>query len=317
MTTCTGSRALRPFPPIPRCGRGASTVVSACIGVALLCFATDSLAAQAPPQRQWLGEDGTPLPFTSDAEVTEFLRTADVVSRRELDIGTTRPDLLILERGSVRARAVFRDVDKHRERTKLPDGGDYAMFYDRAIHEVAAYELGLLLGLDLIPPTVERYMGGQRGTVQLWIEGAMTEGQRKERGLQPPVLRRWRYQQQIMRVFDALVHNSDRNSGNSLVDGQWNLWMIDHTRAFQRPRGAIEFPTINQLPATLWDAMQRLDRDLTRERLSRYLEPLQIASMFRRHARLIEHVRRLIAERGEEAVLLAQRPAASASRRMP
>ena len=36
-----------------------------------------------------------------------------------------------------------------------------------------------------------------------------------------------------VRIFDQLIYNSDRNAGNLLIDGDWRIWMIDHTRAFK------------------------------------------------------------------------------------
>ena len=36
-----------------------------------------------------------------------------------------------------------------------------------------------------------------------------------------------------MRVFDELIANTDRNQGNMLIDKQWKLWLIDHTRGFR------------------------------------------------------------------------------------
>jgi hypothetical protein len=33
-----------------------------------------------------------------------------------------------------------------------------------------------------------------------------------------------------MRAFDQLIYNTDRNLGNLLIDGDWRIWMIDHTR---------------------------------------------------------------------------------------
>ena len=52
----------------------------------------------------------------------------------------------------------------------------------------------------------------------------------------------------VVRLFDQLIYNTDRNLGNLLIDKDWRLWMIDHTRAFktftepeepQEPRHAV------------------------------------------------------------------------------
>ena len=35
-----------------------------------------------------------------------------------------------------------------------------------------------------------------------------------------------------MKMFDNFICNKDRNAGNLLVDDDWNLYLIDHSRAF-------------------------------------------------------------------------------------
>ncbi len=39
------------------------------------------------------------------------------------------------------------------------------------------------LGFGLVPPTVERVLQGRTGSLQLWVEGSMTEWDRKQRGI--------------------------------------------------------------------------------------------------------------------------------------
>jgi len=46
----------------------------------------------------------------------------------------------------------------------------------------------------------------------------------------------WAKQVCRQRTFDNLISNIDRNAGNLLVDGEWNLILIDHTRAFASDR---------------------------------------------------------------------------------
>ena len=43
----------------------------------------------------------------------------------------------------------------------------------------------------------------------------------------------WNAQLHILRVFDELIANTDRNQGNMLIDSRWKLWLIDHSRAFR------------------------------------------------------------------------------------
>jgi hypothetical protein len=261
-------------------------------------------AAPAPGPVGYLDRDGVPLPFESESEVLAFLREADVVGVKELSSGSTRPLRLDLERDGVRARAVFRSIDRRRERLRMRDGSAYAVFYDRAENEVAAYRLSRLLGLAMIPPTVLREYEGRRGSLQLWVERARTEQQRHDDGDVAPEPILWMQQRAIMRVFDALVANADRNTGNSLVDDRWRLWMIDHTRAFQRPRGNLEIDKVNHVPEELLARMRRLGRRDLDGALGSYLEGPQVAAVAERLEELLRHVDRLIVERGYGAVVL-------------
>jgi len=259
----------------------------------------------AHPERRYLGADLAPLPFTDSHGVLEFLRTASVIDRERLGGGSTQPLRVTLEQGTVRARAIFRDIAIQRDRVKLRDGSDFVQFFDRAIHEVAAFEVARALGIGaMIPPVVERRMSGNPGTLQLWVEDTITEAERARRQLRPPDTAAWLHQQADMRVFDALIANSDRNTGNSLIDGDWNLWMIDHTRGFQRPRGSLRMDHLTRVSAHLLEALRTLDGKQLRARLTRYLEGPQIASLLARQQDLVAHFDALIEARGAGAVVI-------------
>ena len=261
-------------------------------------------ATAAAQTRAYRGVDASEFPFATDAEILEALSEGEITGRQILGSGTTGVQRLDIVHGGMKLRAVFRDQDEYERNLRLRDGSSFAGFYDRFAGECAAYELGVLLGLKMIPPAALRHVGGEPGSVQLWVEGAMTEGERNQRGLSPPDSQSWRRQQAIMRAFDALIANSDRNTGNSLIDEDWNVWMIDHSRTFQIPRGEASFATVSQIPADFWAALRELNEDTTREQLRDYLEPAQITALFKRHAALVAHVDGLIAQRGAGAVLI-------------
>ena len=85
--------------------------------LAVLCssmlLAASAFAAPAglgaPPQ--WLAADGEPLPFASEDEILDYLRSARVVERKRIDAGVNRPFKVTLERNGITAHAVFRTVD--------------------------------------------------------------------------------------------------------------------------------------------------------------------------------------------------------------
>ena len=139
----------------------------------------------------WLGADGQPVPFDSDEEVLDFLRTADVVSTESIPTGITKPKKLLLERNGVRMHAVFRNVDLTKRRVRLDDGHFYMRLRDYGLFEVAAYRLARMLGYDNVPPAVVRRVGRTRGSLQLWVEQAMPESSRREKGARPPDYTVW------------------------------------------------------------------------------------------------------------------------------
>ena len=135
---------------------------------AVFCFlfASQSVSAgisvsPSEGESRWLDADGKPLPFRDDAELLEFLRTASVVSEREIGIGINASRKLLLERNGVRAHAIFREVDRREVMTRV-QGTTYRFFADSYLFEPAAYELGVMLGLHTVPPAVVRTVARRR-----------------------------------------------------------------------------------------------------------------------------------------------------------
>jgi hypothetical protein len=250
---------------------------------------------------RWLGLDDRPLPFTTGDEVMAFLRTAEVVSEKELTGGTTRPLKVRLRQDGVEANAVFRRVDVRHPRAKV-DGKVVLDFHDSYRYECAAWEVSRLLGIDNVPPCVERRYKLTDGTMELWIEDAMTEIQRRERGIEPPSQLGWIRQKQTMRLFDALIYNFDRNQGNMLIDSRWKLWFIDHTRSF-RNSAAIENPEkIVWCERGVFERLQALDKRTLSKRL-KSVGGQQVTVLLKRRDKLVRHLRSLIEQTGESAVI--------------
>jgi hypothetical protein len=176
----------------------------------------------------------------------------------------------------------------------------YMVFRDSYQFECAAYNLAELLGLDNLPPVVLRDMEGKRGSLQIWMEDSLDE---EAEGFSPPSAMEWGQQLWEMHFFDNLIANVDRNSGNGLVDTQYKLWLIDHTRAFQSISELIEPGRFARVNRGLWTRLLELSEDDIRGAVSGYLAQNQIAALMTRRNLLIDHVKKLIAERGEEAVL--------------
>ncbi len=251
----------------------------------------------------WLGADGQPVPFDSDEEVLDFLRTADVVSTESIPTGVTKPKKLLLERNGVRMHAVFRNVDLTKRRVRLDDGQYYMRLRDYGLFEVAAYRLARMLGYDNVPPAVVRRVGGTRGSLQLWVEQTMPESSRREKGARPPDYTVWLRQTQDMYLFDYLITNIDRHPGNYLMGRTGKLWMIDHTRAFQTYVDGWTPDGNWFVNRQLWQRLQALDQETLQASLGDVLTKVEIEVLLERVDEFMAHIRGQIAERGETEVI--------------
>jgi hypothetical protein len=269
-------------------------------------------AAAAPATRsktaktawQWTGPDGKPLPFRGPEELEDFLRTARVIDSDVINAGINRPLKVRLERDGVEANAVFRTVAIESRNQQGPGGKFYRDFRDHFAFECAAYELARMLGIDRVPPAVPRVLQGKEGSLQAWVENAMTEGMRQEKGESPPDPLRWARVQAEEKVFDALINNHDRNNGNELIDRDWNLWWIDHTRAFQTEHGDERVEALRRITPELWTALREVERARVRTVLQPFLRAQELDAMFQRWDKIILRYRTLIAELGPDNVII-------------
>ena len=263
----------------------------------------EARAAAPAAALRWTDPDGKPLPFRSEDELLEFLRTADVKSEKHLSGGVTFPTKVLLEKDGIRADAIFRDINEEKVAPTFGGGRNDLYFRDSYIFEPPAYELSRLLGLDNVPPATLRKLHAKNGSVQIWVENAMTELTRVRDKIQPPDELHWNKQLQVMNVFDALVYNTDRNRGNILITPDWKLWMIDHTRAFRRNPSLQNAASLNQCERSMYQRLKALDEAVVRERLKPYLSSFEMDALLKRRTLILERLDKLIAERGEEKVL--------------
>lgn len=281
------------------------------IGMILLgttgASATDVVSTLPAPDEVWRQPAGlpnstkpdAPLPFQNEAEILDFLRTAEVIDRTPIRKGVNGFSKFLLEKDGVRAHAVFRDVDRTKRNT-LIGGRPYPVFRDSYLFEPAAYELAKLLGIHNVPPAVLREFRGRKGSMQLWIENVRD---RKKDGFDPPSVAAWLGQIRDMVFFDNLIFNSDRNTGNQLTTQDYRLMMIDHTRAFQPVADLVSPERLMHANRQTWERLRELTNQEIAETLRPFLTPNEIAKLQIRRRLLLEHLEELIAARGEDVVI--------------
>jgi hypothetical protein len=228
-----------------------------------------------------------PRPKGLDDDALErFLLEAEIVSIDKLDTGITKPQRVTLRKDGIELRAVFKQLSISFEKDSRPKTFDS----DRWEYELAAYKLDRLIGLDMVPVTVERVVDKHRGVLQFWIDNAVTLKKMLDEKLQPDGWCPTYPQYNLMNVFDILIHNTDRTQQNALFTRDWMLVLIDHTRAFETtlkpPTLLYQNPT--ELPASLARRLATLDRTKLDAVLGPYLHPKQIEAILKRRDALLD-----------------------------
>jgi hypothetical protein len=243
-----------------------------------------AVAAPAPAGKSgkvWVGRHD---------EYVEYLKTARIDKVEDIGTGVTHPERAFFSPGGLARSATV----KH-----LPPGRRSG-FWESYKSEIAAYEVDRLLGMDMVPPTVERRVGDALASVQLWIDGCRLVNTVDQSACPSPNY--WAKQAWRQRAFDNLIANIDRNEGNLLVDGQWDLILIDHSRAFAENT----MPFVKQLERIDRPFFERL-KALDQASLMKSVRPWvvndgAIRDLLKRRDRIVAHLEELARQRGEAIV---------------
>ena len=156
----------------------------------------------------------------------------------------------------------------------------------------------------MVPVSVKRKVGRKSAAVTWWINDVlMTEGERQRRKIPTPNPDDWNKQMYRVFVFDELIYNTDRNSGNLVITKDWRIHMIDHTRAFRTHR-VLESPKdLVQCDRRLLAALRGLTYETLAEELRPYLSKAQIKALLARRDLIVKYFDNAVAEKGEQAVL--------------
>jgi hypothetical protein len=216
------------------------------------------------------------------AEVETFLRTAKVEKIADIPIGVTRPRRAFLAAGGIATSFAW----------KVLPPGTRDGYFESYKSEIAAYELDKMLGLNMVPVVVERRVNNDTGAAVLWLDGVRSW----ETVLPLPKPANWNHQVARMKMFDDLIGNSDRNKGNLIVDDDWHLFLIDHSRAFAaETRLPQELQTIDR---KLWDRMLQLNAATLQQGAGQWLDGRQIQMLLRRRDAMKKKIDALVAKQG-------------------
>lgn len=237
----------------------------------------------------------------------DFLANASVVKSVQL-VGpesVTSPWRLTLEQGGTTHDALWKDVQ-----------GRVKGYVEGWRYEIAAYQFDKYLGLNMVPPTVERRFRENRGSCQLWVTHWKSLKKIKEEKIKVPPRFVFGYNRALylQRAFDNLIGNEDRHQNNYLFTEDWRMILIDHSRSFRTggkwtkellyTEKHKEGPMVmKQLPRDLFEKIKALNYETIKGFVGDYLTDDEINAVLARKELIIKEIERLIQQNGEAEVL--------------
>jgi hypothetical protein len=239
-------------------------------------------------------------------DVEQFLRRARFIAREPLGSGVTESLKVTLELDGRKEFAVLKTIDQKRPGAQLNANRQIEIdFQDSWRTEVAAYEFDKLLGLGMVPATIERTSPYENrpASLQLWVEASMSEAKRRQKAVIPTDPNKWANQLTSMAIFDALIFNTDRHPDNLLITDTFDVRLIDHSRSF-RPNGELRNKDdLMRFPRALIEKVKLLDQPTVEKHLGNYLNLSQIDGLMKRRQLLLALVEDLSRKFGEHSVL--------------
>ena len=270
---------------------------------AVLVFLVIAWGITPPLAAQDAARAPTTLPVLTPQEMEDFLLNARIGATKGVNKGVTDARRVVLSDGRVTHDAQIQDVDIFKPIFQLGKSTE-VNFTDSYRYNIAAYRLARLLGLDNVPMSVLRHVDGKPAAVTWWVDDvAMEEGERQKKKLVGPNPERTAMNIYILRVFDELIQNRDRNAGNLLWTKDWAMWMIDHTRAFRLGRELQNPKLLDRCEASLLGRMRGLTAAAVADAMGDILKQAEIDALMARRDLIVKQFDDRIAQRGEGAVL--------------
>ena len=237
----------------------------------------------------------------------EFLKNAAIVGQRQLggENKQYEPWILTLEKEGLTRQAIWKNTE-----------GRIRGFLEGWTWEIAAYRLDKHLGLNMVPPTVEKEFKGERGSCQLWVTSEMDLRKKVREKIETPnnKVLSWNRAIYLQRAFDNLIANIDGHQGSILITKDWRIILVDHTRSFGTYQRSIskliyteeyrDGPRImRELPRVFVEKLKALDFELIRSIVGIYLTAEEIEAVLTRRDLMLEEIKRIIDKYGEDKVL--------------
>jgi hypothetical protein len=256
------------------------------------------------------------IQFLSNAQLTseevssrqkweDFLKTAEILKSEDIPVGVTKPIRLYLKNDEIEASGAWKKVKGLRD--GVLEGWRF---------EIAAYEMDKLLGLNMVPTTVERVFNGKKGSLQFWMKFEMDESDRMEQtiGIPSSEAHNWAKRRYLMLAFDSLIANDDRTQENICYTKDWRIILIDHSQSFRSTRkhkknllygkkGIKQKSPFSMLPRVFVGKIKELNFDNIKKAVGSYLNDKEIEAILARRELILNEIDDMIKDKGEDKVL--------------
>ncbi len=252
----------------------------------------------------WAQASAPPAPpaLTMSCEAMEtFLKKAAMGRQREIPVGVTMPSRATLDDGTLKHDAAIQTTDV-RKTTFQTARGTELNFRDSWEFNVAGYEIAKILKLNMVPPYVQRTVGGKPASVSWWVSDAMMEKERFEKKIQPPQPLKWTLEFSAARLFHELIGDTDFNMTNILITKDWRIWMIDFSRAFRLTKAIKEPEHLTRIDRMLLANLRLLTAPMLKEKVGQWLGKEEIDAVLARRDLIVQLLDKEIAAKGEAAL---------------
>jgi hypothetical protein len=217
-----------------------------------------------------------------DEQMERFLQRAKVVDRLLVEREGRKGEVLSLKNRKLELRSVFLTVDE-------APGSDPKAPVRRWTHEVASYRLDRLMGLGLVPVTVERKLGDEIGSLQIWMQAAIDSSQIEELGAEE-LLEGLENELMQARIFMSLIGGGrDRaDFGKMLLPEERRLALADNTKTFPLKTELEELPEECRVGAEFRLGMNRLSASSLKKEVGDHLSGAQIKALLARRDAILK-----------------------------
>jgi len=251
-------------------------------------------ASPAEPEAQSFQENSEGEGPITTQEIENFLKISIPQVVVQGEAGRTDPWKVKLASNGITRWAQFKYINRPRPEP-IPDSFEY---------EIAAYELNKYLGLDLVPPVIRRTVKDTLGSLQIFVENAIRESDRKNGNFIPNDQETFSQAMADLKVFENLVYDTCRNDKDTLIQKDTGkIYRVDFSEAFAPQQGTIPGCEIVRCSRKLFQMLCNWDGGKVTALLAPYLSEDEILALHTRQGSIVRMIQEQIEKLGESAVL--------------